>query len=191
MWDDILAEPQPPDNLIFWRGISHYARGLAQIHKDRLNAAGMELTSIKRIVDDPATPEVLIGFSNAQVLLRIASRILAGRLAAATEAYEAAVNHFEYAVRLQDGLLYQEPPDWYYPVRHSLGSVLLQSGRYSEAETVFWQDLKDYPENAYSLFGLSQCLKLQGKEAEAKKVRERFEKAWAQSDFQLSMDRLW
>ena len=42
--------------------------------------------------------------------------------------------HLERTVRLEDGLRYNEPPDWYFPVRHFLGAMLLDSGRPNEAE---------------------------------------------------------
>ena len=41
------------------------------------------------------------------------------------------------AVALQDKIAYSEPPYWYYPVRQSLGAVLLAAGRLDEAEAAF------------------------------------------------------
>ncbi len=46
-----------------------------------------------------------------------------------------------HAVEIQDSLKYDEPPDWFYPVRESLGAVLLLNGNAVEAEKVFQEDL--------------------------------------------------
>jgi tetratricopeptide (TPR) repeat protein len=77
-----------------------------------------------------------------------------------------------------------EPPPWYYPVRQSLGAVLLEAGRAKEAEAVYREDLKRYPENGWSLFGLAKSLRAQGRAADAVKVEHRFRRAWAQADVQ-------
>ena len=89
------------------------------------------------------------------------------------------------AVRREDALRYGEPPDWSIPVRHALGAVLMQSGRYGEAERVYRDDLERHPENGWSLFGLSRSLELQeGRRGQAcsGEVRE----AWADADVKLS-----
>jgi len=62
-------------------------------------------------------------------------------------------------VHLQDGLLYIEPPDWYYPIRESLGAAFLRAGDPKGAERTFRDDLTRNPRNARSLFGLAEALK--------------------------------
>ena len=58
-------------------------------------------------------------------------------------------------------------------MRQNLGAVLLEAGRADEAEAVFWEDLQKNPENGWSLFGLVQALKAQGKNDDAAPVDER------------------
>jgi len=70
-----------------------------------------------------------------------------------------------------------------------LGAVLLQAGRASEAEAVYWEDLRRYPHNGWSLFGLAQSLRKQGKNEEAALAEQRFQKAWAQADVKLTASR--
>jgi hypothetical protein len=48
------------------------------------------------------------------------------------------------------------------------------------------EDLKRHPENGWSLYGLAQSLKMQGKKVEAAAVRARFERAWQYADFKIS-----
>ncbi len=64
---------------------------------------------------------------------------------------------------LENGLLYDEPPDWYFPVRQVLGALLLEAGLPAEAEVFYWEDLRRNPDNGYSLFGLKQSLVVQGR----------------------------
>jgi hypothetical protein len=85
--------------------------------------------------------------------------------------------------------LYTEPPDWYYPIRQSLGVVLLEAGKAVDAERVYREDLGRFRENGWSLFGLAQALHTQGKHAEAAAVDERFKKAWATADVTLTASR--
>lgn len=132
---------------------------------------------------------MLIGFTNGARLLRIATEVLAGEIDAAGRRYDQALAHLDSAVRLQDSLTYTEPPDWYYPVRQTLGAVLLQAGRPAEAEVVYWADLRQYPENGYSLRGLVEALRAQGRQDDAATMEKRFRKAWSYADVQLNSSR--
>ena len=93
---------------------------------------------------------------------------------------------FEEAVALQDALPYTEPPFWYYPTRQSLGAALLASDRVAEAQAVFEEDLKQYPMNGWSMFGLAEALRRQGDETGAKQVTARFETVWQFADVSLA-----
>ena len=68
------------------------------------------------------------------------------------------------------------------PVRHILGAVLVRAERASEAEAVYREDLAQYPENGWSLYGLGRTLRMQTKTEEAQVVEQRFAKAWAAAD---------
>ncbi|HEV8714863.1 MAG TPA: hypothetical protein VGX03_18790 [Candidatus Binatia bacterium] len=85
----------------------------------------------------------------------------------------------------QDNLGYEEPPAWYYPVRQSLGAVLLKAGRAEDAEAVYREDLRRNPENGWSLYGLTQSLRMQNKKDDAADTEKRFRKAWAEADVKL------
>jgi hypothetical protein len=90
---------------------------------------------------------------------------------------------------LEDGMIYIEPPDWYYPIRHSLGVVLLRQNKPAAAEQLYREDLKRFPENGWSLFGLAQSLRAQRKNAEAAQVEARFKRSWASADLKLTASR--
>lgn len=189
MWDQVLKEPTPDTQFIFARGMHHYARGLANVAKGELRAASKELDNLRKAKETDIAKEEFVGFANATTVLEIAENVLAAELAAARGNENDALLNFERAVRLEDAMMYNEPPDWPVPVRHRLGAFLLDIGRASEAEAVYWTDLKKNPENGYALFGLLQALEAQGKTAEAEAVQERFKQAWAKADFKLTSSR--
>ena len=90
-------------------------------------------------------------------------------------------------MKIEDRLNYGEPPEWFYPVRESLGSALLLNGRADQAEAVFRADLERYPHNPRSLFGLWKSLEQQKKTSEAELVQKEFEAAWKNADVPLEL----
>ena len=115
--------------------------------------------------------------------------MLHGEVAASMGSHTTAITHFDKAVRLEDSMSYNEPPDWYYSVRHTLGAALLDADRPIEAEVVYWDDLAKHPENANSLFGLAEAMRAQGRDEEAAGIQARFEKAYARADHTLTSSR--
>lgn len=188
-WQEILAEPAPPEDLPFALGVWHYARGLAFTRTGKLDDAAKELEQVQAI-EKTTPPTRTIGQVNTtKSVLAIADHVLAGELASARGRNAEAVKHLKEAVRRQDALRYMEPPPWYYPVRHSLGAVLLAAGRAREAEAVYREDLRRNPENGWSLAGLAASLRAQRRAAAARGVDARFEKAWARADVRLTSSR--
>ena len=190
-WDFILNESQPPQDSPFWTGIWHYARGMALAATGKLDVANQELDSLRSIAAQKSMDGFRVTFSRngAKAILEIAVEVLAGELAAKHGDYEQAIARLHRAVLLEDNLIYNEPPDWHVPVRQSLGAVLLEAGRAPEAEAVYWQDLSLNRENGWSLFGLMQSLRAQGKEEQAVMIEKRFKKAWNQADVTLTASR--
>jgi tetratricopeptide (TPR) repeat protein len=186
-WNDILAETAPAHDSPFMRGVWHYARAMAYLGTGKLAAAEGELAKLRTVVADPAlNGQVTFSSNSGTAILRIAPEVIAGRLAAKRQDWDAAVLHLDRAIRFEDSLIYQEPHDWHAPVRQDLGHVLLAAGRADEAEVVFWEDLKRFPENGWSLAGLTQALKAQGKTDDAAMAEARFRKAWKNADVKPS-----
>src|SRR5262245_12329784 len=185
-WDEMLKEAAPPENL-FLKGTWHYARGLAYSAKGQLPDADIELAALRKIVADPALKFNLFSQNTADTILSIAPEVLAADIAAKRKDYDDAIAHLDRGVRLEDSLVYTEPSEYHYPVRQALGSVLLEAGRAREAETVYWEDLRRNPNNGWSLFGLVQATRAQGKDVSS--LEQRFQKAWAKADVKLSASR--
>ena len=188
-WDAVLAEPKPRKDARLMTGVWHYARGRAFAATGRAKDARSELAAVEKLAADPASAEAFAGYATAAKLLEIARWVLAGEIAGTEKKHDEAVACLDRAARLEDSLHYNEPPDWYYPVRHSLGAALLDAGRPLEAEVVYWQDLRRYPENAYALFGLSRAAEAQGKTDDAADFERRYRTAWALADAPLRSSR--
>jgi tetratricopeptide (TPR) repeat protein len=188
-WNDVLAEPKPLDEYAYINAIWHYARGMAFSHTGKPRQARAELATVEKAAASPAMKDKMVGFAPAPAVLGIAADVLGAEIDAARGDRPSALSRLERAVRVQDGFLYNEPPDWYFPVRHYLGAALLEDGRAAEAETVYWQDLARNPANGYALFGLQKAQAAQGKTAAASATGEQLRRAWQQADVTLASSR--
>ena len=188
-WDAVLGEPAPPGSQRYSRGVWHFARGMALLRKGDTRGARTELSALEAIAgaDDMAAQD-LTG-EPASRYLALARAQLAGELAAATGDPNTAVRYLEAGIAVQDSMVYTEPPRWHMSLRQSLGAILLEADRPAEAEAVYREDLRRYPNTGWSLFGLAQSLRAQGREAEAELVEKGFEKAWERSDVTLTASR--
>jgi tetratricopeptide (TPR) repeat protein len=173
-----LALEDPGDRFPFVKAMWHYARGvayaqLAEPEKAAAEAAAIDALAARDHVSYPADIAPAV-----KEVLRIASRVVRGRIAQCRGEWDAAVTQFEAAAQLQDELPYLEPPLWYYPIRQSLGAALMQAGKPREAERVFRQSLKEVPGNGWALFGLLQTQKALGESSAAMRTAKRFEGIW-------------
>lgn len=98
-----------------------------------------------------------------------------------------AITKFEAAVKLDDEMDYDEPEPLPFPARHWLGAALLEAKRYADAEQVYRKDLEQHPHNGWSLIGVQQALKGQGKTDAA--IDEDLKKSWSRSDTWLRWSR--
>ena len=188
-WDEILAEPRPPETLDFSNAIWRYARGVALANTGDMDGAMAEQALLSGAKDTVQIQFLDSADYPASVLLNIADALLLGEIAIRSGDPRTAADHFQTAVTLQDGLPYTEPPFWYYPTRQSLGEALLADHRYADAEAVYKHDLKHYPRNGWSMAGLALALDGQDKNAEAAQVRTKLETVWQYADVELTGSR--
>jgi tetratricopeptide (TPR) repeat protein len=190
-WDEILKLPKPDAALPMSSGVWHYARGLALASRNKIPEAQAEIAAIEKLAPEmakiPTNPQ---GPRNAGIIPKIAVHVIESRIALAKDDKDVAVQHLMEAVALQDEMDYTEPPDWFYPVRETLGGTLLQADRAAEAEQVFRADLARNPRNPRSLFGLQQALKAQHRDHDAEWVGQEFEGAWKNADTKLKVEDL-
>ena len=186
-WQEILEISPPPEANPFVQGMWSFVRGDALAATGETRQAQRELDQVLANVD--AASGVPVGVNSGPDLLLLAAEALAGQIAFHDGHLEESIRHLETAVRMEDGLNYIEPPAWGSPMRQWLGAALLESGRAREAEAVYWEDLRRNPDNGWSLFGLQQSLRAQGKVQSAARVEKRFRRAWARADVELKSSR--
>lgn len=179
-FDEILELEEPPNGAI-QRGFWDFARGYAYLRSGDEGRAEIYLEKVRKAAEDTPESETFRGHS-ATALLGVVAGILEGELLRAADKSEKAEAVLEKAVVIEDGLRYDEPEPLNFSARHWLGNLLLEEGRYADAEAVFEAALEDHPHNGWSLLGLEQALRAQGKEGEAEKAAKLFAKAWARAD---------
>ena len=185
-WDAILALPAPPADMAVTTGIWRYTRGLAFAATGKSADAGAERESLAAVTAR-VSADAFFGLNPAKQLLEFATVLLDGEIAGRSGRTDDAVRLLTRAAALQDSLRYDEPPPWYATARQALGAVLLGAGRTQEAAEVYREDLKRFPENGWSLYGLAEAVKASG-EASAPALR-RFKKAWEKADVEISASR--
>ncbi len=187
MWDTILSLPAPPRQLVYPNAIWHYAKGMAYLGKNNLDKARQELLLLKKSAADSSLRQLTVWDINTMAdLVSIASKVLAAGIAVKQAQASLSENLLTEAVVLEDNLNYNEPPDWFFSVRHHLGAVLIKNGKYKAAEKVYRQDLKTWRKNGWALMGLYKALTLQNKYHEAVKINAAFNEAWKYADFNIT-----
>ena len=189
-WDEILSLTPKHKGTPYLDGIWAYVLGSAHLAKGNYDMAQAELKKLKKIVRSPEVDMYRVGATPASSVLKIALRGLEGEFFFSQGDYESSINSFQKGVDIEDQNNYTEPPDWAQPMRHYLGDALLKSGKYKKAEAVFRKDLRWNQNNGWSLYGLYQALKLQGKDEESTKVYNKFEEAWKEADVVLDASRI-
>jgi len=191
-WNDILRMPAPDPAMktasVFW----HFGRGLALAGTGKLTESEAEY----KIVSDAEAstpPDAIFQMpinNKTKDILKIAEDLLAAKIAIGKKDTSSAISELQQAVSIQDTLKYGEPPDWFFPVRESLGAALLLTGDAAGAEKVFREDLDRNPRNPRSLWGLRQALLQQKRDYDAGFVQKQFESSWKGRTQALKLDDL-
>ncbi len=188
-WDDVLKLPDPDAAALTARALWHFARGMAFAQTSKTYEADYERRALFNAANN--VPEgATFGFNRSRDILGLAAHMLEGHISLARVSIPAAIEHFRLAAQIEDGLRYDEPPDWYIPARESLGRAYMIGNQYADAEKVFREELVRHPRSGRALFGLAQCLKAEGKKAEAKQAELDFRAAWKYADVKLAIDDL-
>ena len=198
-WDDILKLPKPDDDLIYPNAIWNYARGMAYAAKNNSDSARQSLAVLKQLSIRKELESITIWELNKVTdLVEIAVNMLEGdiqlirhRLAdSVLSGVDSAILFYHKAAAIEDKLNYNEPPDWFFSTRHSLGYAYNLIGKYKEAEAAYRRDLFLYPDNGWSLIGLYHSLKGQSRDKEAEEVKGKFDEAWKYADVRINSSRV-
>jgi len=179
-WNEILAMPQPDPAMKITTGFWHFSRGMALAGTGKLSEAEAEYKIVSE-AEQNTPPDVVFAMpinNKAKDIMKISEDVLGAKIAMARKDNVQAISLLTAAVAIQDTLKYGEPPDWFFPVRESLGGALLINRDAAGAEKVFRADLERNPRNPRSLFGLQQALKAQDRNYDAGFVESEFRDSW-------------
>lgn len=189
-WDAILADASAAPQLPYPAAIRHFARGMAYLRRGMPADAAREAEALRVIAADPAMEKVsFFDINRADTVLRVADALLRGELLRAQGLHAQAIAALREAATAENALAYNEPPDWPLPVQPYLGAALLEAGDAAAAAEAFERDLKTYPENGWSLFGLAQAQQALGQADAARETSRRQALAWQWADAPLTAAR--
>lgn len=184
LWEEILAEPKPPEDLISAVAFWHYGRTVAYAAMGKVKEASEEFAAMKKAYD--AVPESrLLANNPLRTVIEVGLPLAEGELEYRKGNYKKAFDLIRLAVMRDDSLRYDEPWGWMMPVRHALGALLLEQNMIDEAEAVYRKDLELHPNNGWALKGLAECLHKKEQHAEAMKTDSLFALSWKRSDITL------
>jgi len=185
-WDDILKIENEVPDLDYPSAILHYARGMAYLGKGNAEDAKKELTILKKIASKEALKEITIWEINSVYeLVQIAYKVLNSEILAQEKNFKQSITLLNEAIVMEDALNYNEPPDWFFSVRHNLGATQLDAGQYRDAVSTYQQDLKNLPKNGWALKGLGMAYSKLGDLSNQNETENRFNEAWLTADIEL------
>lgn len=195
MWEEILQEKQPEDKELYTttNALILYARAVALANLDRHNEAQEAKDEFEAAY--ALVPEERMLFNNsARDVLAVAEQMMLGEIAFKSGHQDEGLDHLRKAVELDDGLMYEEPWSWPQPSRHALGALLMEAGKYGEAEAVYRADLglddklprpSQHPRNVWALHGLHECLERRGETIERAHIKGQLDQAVARADIPI------
>lgn len=188
-WQEILDLPKPADELKMYEAVWRFGRGMAYARLGKVDQALEEQQKFLE-VKEKLPDQQIFGYNKADNIVAIAENCLQAQIAEAQGNHATAVELLKKAVKEQDTLRYNEPPDWFFPVRETLGALLLRMEKPAEAEAVFREELTRHPRSGRALFGLKESLKAQSKSHDLYWVEQEYQKAWMYSDIPLTVNLL-
>lgn len=183
-WEDVLAYEDFSEAFPISRALRRAARGVAFAATGRPAEARKELANFNMLKKKPHK-DAFFGNNLAVDIFAVAYRHLLGEILLAEGKINNAIQELRLGATAEDKLGYDEPPDWFIPVRHTLGAVLLRAGKAVEAERVYREDLKRFPDNGWSLYGLSKAMAARGKTADATRIKAKFDVVWKNADIKI------
>ena len=194
-WQEIIDQDLPTDQELYCSttAMMLYAKSVA--HSAMGNVAEAEREKAAFLEAKARVPESRRVHNNTvEDLLAIAEEMLNGELEYRRGNHDGAFAHLRKSVELDDALPYDEPWGWMQPARHALGALLIEQGRFEEAETVYRADLGldktlsracQHPNNLWSLHGLHECLTRRGEQVESIFIKQQLDQALARAEVQV------
>jgi tetratricopeptide (TPR) repeat protein len=190
-WEKILEKKNADPALKYPEAVRNYARGMAFLGLKNITSAKKELRSLENYANDESLKEITIWEINSvDVLLQIAKRVLKAEILASESNYDESIVLLKEAVIIEDGLNYNEPPDWFFSVRHHLGAVQIEAENYEDAIGTFEEDLQRLPKNGWALHGLKLAYTKLNKQHKTAEINDKLKTVWATADTKLATSRI-
>ncbi len=185
-WDDILALTNETPEFDYPTAMLHYAKGMANLGKGNLLTAKSELHTLEDITKNDALKDITIwGINSVLDLVQIANKVLKAEILASENNFDDSIALLKEAIAIEDALNYNEPPDWFFSVRHNLGNIQLKAKYYEDAVETYQQDLKHFPKNGWALHGLTEAYRGLNSLTKQKETEKLFQASWATADVAL------
>ena len=185
MWDEILSKKETSD-LKYPLAMQHYAKGMAYLAKENLEKAKTELGALKTYAADESMNDISIwDINTVGTLIGLADKVLEAELLATQGDYNTSISLLNEAITIEDALNYNEPPDWFFSIRHNLGDVLIKNKQYHKAIAIYQDDLKRLPRNGWAQHGLKLAYEKLGDNDNVAKMEEALQKSWSTADVEL------
>ena len=185
-WDKVFSYERPDDDFKFSNSIFNYALSVAHAANGNLLEANRFQSMILNDIESEEVNAMVMAGHPTKSLMKIASLLASGSIDMYSSKYSEAIASFKEAVTIQDTLPYTEPPFWYYPTRQTLGHALLMNKSFEEAALVFERDLKDYPRNGWSYFGLHVAENELNNQEESIEALNKFKEIWGRADISIN-----
>lgn len=182
-FDDIL-DMEKPNGAVVENSIWDFCRGYAHLKMEEPDFARLYLTRVQNTGD---TTTGRYRFAPGGPVLKVMAKILEGEIAWSEGRKQRALQLFKDGVKLEDGLPYSEPEPMPFSIRHWLGALQLEMELFPQAEKTYREEVADHPHNGWSLYGLREALKAQGKSYD--EVEADFIQSWARSDTRIASSR--
>lgn len=189
-WDKILAR-KIDDSLLYPQAIARYARGMAYLGKKDLRKAKSELKHLEVLAQNERFKEMTIWeFNSMQSIVDIARKVLKAEILASEGKFDQSIALLTEAVALEDGLNFQEPPDWFFSVRHNLGAVQIEAGNYADAVTIYEEDLQNFPKNGWAQHGMKLAYQKMDDRDNVRLMEAHLKESWATADVVIETSRI-
>lgn len=190
-WDEILKMKLVSDTLKYPAAIAHYAKGMAYLGKKDFNKAKAEFIKLEVVSHDKSFEKMTIWEINSMSsIVNIASNVLKAELLASEKKYDQSIKLLMKAVKIEDGLNYNEPPDWFFSVRHHLGAIQIEAGKYDDAIKTYEEDLRRLPKNGWAHHGLKSAYQKLNNKAKVREMEQLISQSWATADIKITTSRI-
>ena len=185
-WDLVLNTKLETYHLKYPKAIRHYAEGMAHLGKGDLENAKAELLELETLAKDKTLNEVTIwDINSVYELVKIAEKVLKAEILAQEGDLKGSIVLFKAAIKMEDLLNYNEPPDWFFSIRHHLGRIYTLNGQEKLAIALYLEDLERLPKNGWAYHGIKRAYEALNDEENTKRYETLFKESWKYADFEL------